>query len=803
LASEPGGGANYSTYDASGNVIEATTPRGFVIAMQYDALNRLTRRVTPSVSEGNALCYWYGTLCTYTFPILDDASTRCIGVDTALYAYDASGQTRVADNNWARIRRSYAPNGALLSETQIIRKYATEAPNACGGGDRHAGAFSETGSDWNAHSYQLQFGYDHLGRRISLTLPTQLDPCSGACVQQYAYSSRGELATLTHPSASGGTLQTTYTYDATGQLTSTTAPGSVVLNLAYDREGRVLRRVGSGGHPAADTLRYDAGGRVIRVSSGGTPVALEYAGLGALASVTGLASGLSSEAFLVDGIGTLRYTHDVDMVAGVNRTRRHTFSGLRLTGGVLADTGSNCATSLVRSCHPSWYIWSLALEHDASGNVTSTAERDTRGTNLSDASTVLRNARSYFGADERLMSHEDAEGVNGVAGTSSEYRYDALGRRVLVRVRKIEPTCSSPCDAYIERTVYDGDQVLAEIRSSGQANATAAVLEGEGIAAQDGATSGWTDPTYPLLFGVVLYAHGLGVDAPAHLAKLRPDSGWTTLTPQAGWRGDIAFGNLADGTNCTTFTPGRCPTEWLAASVSAYRRDVGADPVLFSNWFGSLVRGRRDASGLTFLRNRYYNPTTGQFTQLDPIGLAGGLNAYGFAGGDPVNYSDPFGLCKKGMSKESAAESCRRATAQEGRTVADAAVNSGEWRYSQGSQCPNNPPKNPANRVGDCTDYTHQAARSINPDVPYFNTTAILAGDASQWYAAVGANEAQPGDIYIRAGHAGVVTNVDRTAGKVRVHQNGGSASPYEDRPTQNWTNNLNSGSYFRVLVPR
>jgi hypothetical protein len=31
-------------------------------------------------------------------------------------------------------------------------------------------------------------------------------------------------------------------------------------------------------------------------------------------------------------------------------------------------------------------------------------------------------------------------------------------------------------------------------------------------------------------------------------------------------------------------------------------------------------------------------------TQLDPIGLAGGLNLYGFAGGDPVNYSDPFGL---------------------------------------------------------------------------------------------------------------------------------------------------------------
>ncbi|HYW12855.1 MAG TPA: RHS repeat-associated core domain-containing protein [Longimicrobium sp.] len=46
-----------------------------------------------------------------------------------------------------------------------------------------------------------------------------------------------------------------------------------------------------------------------------------------------------------------------------------------------------------------------------------------------------------------------------------------------------------------------------------------------------------------------------------------------------------------------------------------------------------------------YMRNRYYNPATGQFTQPDPIGLAGGLNSYGFAAGDPVSYSDPYGLC--------------------------------------------------------------------------------------------------------------------------------------------------------------
>jgi RHS repeat-associated protein len=60
---------------------------------------------------------------------------------------------------------------------------------------------------------------------------------------------------------------------------------------------------------------------------------------------------------------------------------------------------------------------------------------------------------------------------------------------------------------------------------------------------------------------------------------------------------------------------------------------------------GSLVAQGRDGSGLDYRRNRYYDPETGGFTQEDPIGLAGGANLYGFAGGDPVNFSDPFGLC--------------------------------------------------------------------------------------------------------------------------------------------------------------
>lgn len=53
----------------------------------------------------------------------------------------------------------------------------------------------------------------------------------------------------------------------------------------------------------------------------------------------------------------------------------------------------------------------------------------------------------------------------------------------------------------------------------------------------------------------------------------------------------------------------------------------------------------RDATGSLYRRNRYYDPVTGRFTQEDPVDLVGGLNLYGYAGADPVNFGDPFGNC--------------------------------------------------------------------------------------------------------------------------------------------------------------
>lgn len=635
---EAGRGWRKYTYDKAGNVTAVRSPRNLVVSMQYDASNRLTRRITPQVSFSGSSCEWYGFNCNYFFPTLE-GSSLCIGVDTARFVYDQTGGLRVADNNWARIRRRYSPGGSLLHEKQVIRSYETEASSPCGPGDRHAAQYTFWQPDWIQNVYELSYTYDLLGRRTTMSLPLQLDPCSGSCVQRYSYNSRGELSGLVHPNAAGDTVRTSFTYDASGRHTGTMSPGGVSVGTGYDLDGRVVSRAG-----AAFTL--DAGGRIVFADLGYTSVQLEYNGLGALQRTGGLAQGLVED-YRTDALGSVLWVRDSEMVDGINRTKINTYNSAtgQLLSAELGTPGVGSCAPYNHSCHPSWYVYEFGQGFDAAGNVTRSYEIETDALTQENTPTETRH---YYDAADRLTFSNTMRGWIWFAGTGSgtfsDYRYDALGRRVLTRTRRVDATCATPCDAFIERTVYDGDQVLAEIRSSGQVGASSFVLNGEGVAAQGGNFNGWTDPTYPELFGVVLYAHGLGIDQPVHVLKRHPSGTWTGFTPLMDWRGHYYGGVRTDGSACTSST---CPTDWPSRLLNAYGRELGALPTTYASWYGSLLRNRKDANGLTYLRNRYYDPTTGQFTQPDPIGLAGGLNLYGYAGGDPINFSDPFGLCPK------------------------------------------------------------------------------------------------------------------------------------------------------------
>jgi RHS repeat-associated protein len=176
------------------------------------------------------------------------------------------------------------------------------------------------------------------------------------------------------------------------------------------------------------------------------------------------------------------------------------------------------------------------------------------------------------------------------------------------------PETLSGCASTLTRTLWDGDQVLYEFRTDGTSSATTAQLENDNM-----------QGTY---FDIVSYVHGVGLDAP--LAAL---TGKAEFLPIAAWHGQ--------------FDTGLCGVE-ICTSVQLslpQRGAFGPFHAVDSPFYGTLITGQQDGSGYLYRRNRYLDPAAGRFTQEDPIGLAGGLNLHGYAEGDPVNSSDPFGLC--------------------------------------------------------------------------------------------------------------------------------------------------------------
>ncbi|MBL0378600.1 MAG: RHS repeat-associated core domain-containing protein [Desulfofustis sp. PB-SRB1] len=49
-------------------------------------------------------------------------------------------------------------------------------------------------------------------------------------------------------------------------------------------------------------------------------------------------------------------------------------------------------------------------------------------------------------------------------------------------------------------------------------------------------------------------------------------------------------------------------------------------------------------SGLHYNWHRFYDPENGRYISADPIGLTGGINLYGYAHKNTVNWADPDGL---------------------------------------------------------------------------------------------------------------------------------------------------------------
>jgi RHS repeat-associated protein len=445
-----------------------------------------------------------------------------------------------------------------------------------------------------------------------------------------------------------------FQYDLDGRLTQRTAPGGIAEVNRLDADNRLLRR--SLTSPAAgtlfyDTLTYDDRDKVT-TAGGSAPASATYTGLGALEKWIDKAEDhYENTTKVIDPLGNLQWEDRrwVDINAGYSP--QHTQQSYRYAQG----TGRQLSMqeySTFDGHITDQDFWG----YDAGGNRDWHSGAHMGSSNSYGTRLMQERMQSYYGADDRLRVVDRQRCLTGVMPTNSgttgivscgpwdetlgqdpsafeEYRYDALGRRVLVRRRLYEvygncTTSYHTCSSSIERFVYDGDQILWEIRTPTDLTATAGQLESDAGSGDFG--------------GRVGYTHGPGIDAPLDLIRIGHDAGTMTIVPHANWRGIYAKGTFADGsTTQGTFSTNEIP--WPGPNADAWHHPIA--PAQPSNWFGSLILDQRDASGLMFRRNRQYDPATGRFTEEDPIGLTGGLNLYGFGGGDALNVSDPYGLC--------------------------------------------------------------------------------------------------------------------------------------------------------------
>ena len=261
------------------------------------------------------------------------------------------------------------------------------------------------------------------------------------------------------------------------------------------------------------------------------------------------------------------------------------------------DADGQLTHAVFASTNPSVPNQDLTYNYDAMGNRTSTVINGVTTvytTNDMNEYTSVGGVAYTYDADGNLTSDgtntytynslNQLIGVNGPSGTMT-YNYDALGYQV--------------------SSIQNGQQVNNLVDPSGLGNVV-----------------GQFNASNKLIAG---YTYGLGLVS-------RVDAG-----------GDAAYydfdlsGNTVGISNRTgqyvnqyIYVPfGQ--TTILAASLP--------NPFTFVGQYGVTT----DAGGLFGTRDREYDPATGRFDQSDPMGPAGGPNAYTYGANDPTSFVDVTG----------------------------------------------------------------------------------------------------------------------------------------------------------------
>jgi RHS repeat-associated protein len=258
-----------------------------------------------------------------------------------------------------------------------------------------------------------------------------------------------------------------------------------------------------------------------------------------------------------------------------------------------------------------------AYGYDDQANVSTISSYDDAGTALTSTTCLLHDALGRLvlvgeadpasGGPDRLACRSEAD----VQQVTARFRYDAMNRRV----------ARQDASGQWTRFVFDGGgQPLGELASSDGAWAPArdyVWLGSVPLAQIDYAAGGSAGTAY--------YVHVDHLGTPRALTNGTGQTVWSaTVLPY----GEVLESMTPDPqTGRTVVTNLRLPGQYDERLLGS----VGLQGPYY-NW------------------NRWYVPGAGRYLELDPVALAGGFNGdfgpewYGYAGSNPLRYTDPTGL---------------------------------------------------------------------------------------------------------------------------------------------------------------